>query len=78
MQNMLIPKSDLQWQLEIAQAQEDALRSLLTSPIMEVTLRSGTESLTVAVEPTVAAALAEDLLNAAIAHRQQVAAKLGI
>jgi hypothetical protein len=73
---MFTPKPDRQWQLEIAQAEEEALRSFLVGPVMEVTLRSGTESLTVAVESRLGICLVKELLNAAIAHRQQASEQL--
>jgi len=72
MEQSLTPQT-LRCALLAAQAEEDALEGLLTTPVLEVTLRVGTESFTVPVTPTVGSAVVHELLLAAIARRQAAA-----
>ena len=72
MEQTLTPQT-LRCALLAAQAEEDALEGLLTTPVLEVTLRVGTESFTVPVTPAVGNAVVHELLLAAIARRQQAA-----
>lgn len=58
--------------LAVAQAEEDALEILLEGSILEITLRTGTEAMTIPVTPEVGWAVVHELLLAAIDKREEL------
>ena len=58
-------------QLLIIQAEEEALESLLKTPVIEITLRTGTEQMTIAVAKATSFAVVHELLLDATQRREQ-------
>lgn len=62
--------------LAVAQAEEDALEIILESSVLEITLRTGTESMTIPVTSEVGWSVVHELLLAAIDKREKLERKL--
>lgn len=57
--------------LLVIQAEEEALQSLLETPVVEIILRTGPEEMTLALRKTTSEALVHELLRDARQRRQQ-------
>ncbi|OUJ65226.1 hypothetical protein [Hymenobacter crusticola] len=58
-------------QLLVIQAEEEALESLLKTPAIEITLRTGTEQMTITVAKTISFAVVHELLLDATQRRER-------
>jgi len=57
--------------LLVIQAEEEALQSLLDTPVVEITLRTGPEEMTLALRKTTSEAIVHELLRDATQRREQ-------
>jgi len=62
--------SEAKQRLLLLQAEEEALESLLTTPVLEVTLRTGSDEMTIALSPDTSAFVVHELLLSAIDRRE--------
>jgi len=57
--------------LFVIQAEEEALQSLLDTPVVEITLRTGPEEMTLGLRQSTSEAVVHELLRDAIQRREQ-------